>query len=305
MDTITDAGFISHFVGERLIARGLLRSPVPLQRYSQGLEDPDSKLVFMSAGRHGLVVTVSPSLFPEIVAQECLKAAHMRSLLGDLGSPILQPLDAGRVRSVSYAVLPYCRPLSKRRGLRWADRLWVRHHLLAWLLRIAARKSAPCEISRYEAAIDALGQAVANDGATAALLRTARSHLASGRFLPRSSPMHGDLWKGNVLHGIASSRFTLVDWRGSETDGFPIFDLIRATESFGLSATALHRQLRLHRAALGCQMEDLPVYLLGALGHYAAKLGEMRPALFRAMADDCVTRIMRALERASSPPVKT
>jgi hypothetical protein len=302
VNTITDANYISNVVGERLMAKGLLGSPVSLQRHTQGLEDPDSKLVFLNRGRHGFVVAVSPSLFPEVVAEECLKAASMRSQLGDLGAPILEPLDTGRIQSSSYAVLPYRKPLSKRRGLRWLDRMWVRRHLLEWLLQVAQRRSTVCAISRYEHALQALCATVTTDGPTATLLRTAEKRLTSGQFAPRACPMHGDLWKGNVLHGAASTAFTLVDWRGSEADGFPLFDLLRAAESFGLSPRSLQRELQLHGTALRCQMEDLPLFLLGALGHYAAHLGQMSAALFRHMADDSATRLLSAL-KVSTPAI--
>jgi hypothetical protein len=301
VDTITDANYISNFVGERLTAKGILGSPIPLQRHLQGMDDPDSKLVFLSKGRHGFVVAVSPLLFPEVVAEECIKAAQMRSQLGDLGAPILEPLDTGRIQTSSYAVLPYRRPLSKRRGLKWLHRFWVQRHLLEWLLQVVQRRSAPCAVSRYEAALNALRTAIPADSPTATLLRTAETHLLSGRFVPLASPMHGDLWKGNVLHGVGTTTFTLVDWRGSEIDGFPIFDLVRAAESFGLSPKVLCRELQHHRLALDCQMEDLPIYLLGALGHYAAHLGEMSPALFCTMADVCARHLLSALELAASP----
>jgi len=300
VDTITDANYVSTFVGERLRAKGLLESHVLLQRHTQALENSDSKLVFLSRGRHGFVVTISPSLFPDVVAEECLKAARMRSQLGDLGAPILEPLDTGRIHTSSYAVLPYRKPLSKHRGFSWLDRMWVRRHLLEWLLQVAHRRSALCDVSRYEIALQALATTVPVDCPTGTLLRNAAQHLTSGRFTPRACPMHGDLWKGNVLHGAASTAFTLVDWRGSEADGFPIFDLIRAADSFGVSPRALHRELQLHRAALDCQMQDLPLYLLGALGHFALHLGEMAPTLFRDMADRCVARLLSALEAPAS-----
>lgn len=283
------------------MAKGLLQSPVPLERYTQGINDRDSKLVFLSKGRHGLVVAVSPLRFPEVVAEECLKAEQMRSQLGDLGAPILEPLDTGRIQTCSYAVLPYRKPFSRHRALKWIQRLWVKRHLLEWLLQVVRRRSAACDRSRYEASLNALRATVPAHSPTAVLLRTAEKHLLSGHFAPRSSPMHGDLWKGNVLHGIGATPFTLVDWRGSATDGFPLFDLVRAAESFGLSPKALYRELQLHRAALGCREEDLPVYLLGALGHYAAHLGEMSPALFQTMADQCVRRLWSALEVAAPP----
>lgn len=297
MGTSTDTNYISALVGERLIAKGLLGSPVPLQRLGHETSDnADSKQVYLSKGRHGFVVAISPPGFPEVVAEECLKAAQMRRLLADLGAPILRPLDTGRIETASYAVLPYRRPLSKRRGMQWAHRIWMKRHLIEWLLEVARRRSGACAPSRYEYSLEALRARIAPESATGALLRTAQERLRSGHFAPRTTPMHGDLWKGNVLHGAASTAFTLVDWRGSETQGYPIFDLIRAAESFGLSPKALGRELRLHRRALGCQVEDLPLYLLGALGHYAARLGEMSPAAFRAMSDSCVTSLSRALQ---------
>lgn len=299
MDALTDADYISSFVGQRLATRGLAHAPVSLRRYSQGPGVADSKLVFLSEGRHAFVVTISPALFPNIVAEEWLKAEQMRSHLGDLGTPILEPLDSGRIQTSSYVVVPYRKPLSTRLGLRWLDRIVVRRPLLLWLLQVAQRLSAACETSRYEASLQALRAIVCGDSATATLLREAGAYLESGRFEPRSSPMHGDIWKGNVLHGAKTTPFTLVDWRGSETDGFPIFDLVHGASSFGLSPKALYRELQLHRAALGCQPEDLPLYLLGALGHYAARLSEMPLALFRKMSDDCVRLLSSGL--GSSP----
>ena len=301
MDTITDADYISSFVGERLMAKGVLEAPVSLRRFFQGgTDDPDSKLVFLSGGRHRFVVTVSPLLFPEVVAEEYLRAGRMRSHLGELGAPILEPLDTGRIQASSYAVLPYRRPLSKRRGVSWFDRLRTTGPLLQWLLQVTQQRGTVCAASRYEASLGALRGMITADSAAAALLEAGEKHLRSGRFAPRTAPMHGDLWKGNVLRGAGSAAFTLVDWRGSATDGFPIFDLIRVAWSFGLSPKALHRELQLHQAALGCQEADLPLYLLGALGHYAAHLEEMSLALFRSMADECVTRLSSALEHKSS-----
>lgn len=299
--SVADADYISSFVGERLAAKGLVHSPLSLRRYCQGGEDPDSKLVFLSEIGPALVATVSPPQFPEVVAEECRKAAAMRSLLGELGDPILEPLDTGRIQTSSYAVLPYRRPFSRRRGIRWLHRIWARHHVLEWLLQVAARRNAACEVSRYEAALAALAGRIAADGPAAALLRATQAHLRSGRFAARTVPMHGDLWRDNVLRGTGATSFTLVDWRGSLTDGFPIFDLIRVADSFGLSATSLRRQLLRHRAALGCQMADLPLYLLGALGHYAAHLEEMSPALFSSMTDGCATRFARALAPSARP----
>jgi hypothetical protein len=286
-------------MGERLIAKGLLGSRVPLKQYCHGIDNPDKKLIFVSRGSNRLAVMVSPPLFPDVVAEECLRAAEMRSYLDDLGTPILEPLDTGRIQSLSYAVLPYRRPLSRRRGLGRLDQMRVKSYLLDWLLQLTQRRSAACGVSHYEDSLKALQDVVSRESATAALIRSAEEHLRSGLFAPRTSPMHGDLWRGNVLHGTASTAFAIVDWRGSLMRGFPLFDLIRLAESFNLSARSLSQELQLHRAALGCRAEDLPLYLLGALGHYAARLGEMPMALFRTMADECARRLSAALAIAT------
>ncbi|HEX5461234.1 MAG TPA: phosphotransferase [Steroidobacteraceae bacterium] len=296
VDTITDASYVSRVVSESLVAKGVLQKPVSLERHSVGGGVRDSKAVFLGKGAPGLVVIVSPSEFPGVVAEECRKAAEMRSLLGDLGAPILEPMDTGRIDRSTYAVLPYRRPLSQKRIIGRLDLLRMQRHICNWLLQVVQRHGAATDVARYQHALSALARLIAPQSPAAASLPSAQRHLASGRFLPRSTPMHGDIWKSNVLRGNSrSAPFTLIDWRGSRKDGFPIFDLIRAAQSFRLSARALSRQLRFHQAALGCQPEDLPVYLLGALGQCAEQLGEMPPALFQSMADDGVTRLSSAL----------
>lgn len=299
MEGLADIDSISILLSERLIAKGLLQPGLALKQYCHGINNPDKKLIFLDKRRNRLAVMVSPPLFPNVVAEECLKAEEMRSRLGELAAPILEPLDAGRIQELSYAVLPYRAPLSRRRGFGRLDQMRVKRHLLDWLHRITERRSAQCDPSRYRESLRALSQLVSRESPTAALIRSAEEHLKSGRFAARTAPMHGDLWRGNVLHGAASSGFAVVDWRGSLTEGFPVFDLVRVAESFDLSASSLGRELKRHQAALTCGAEDLPLYLLGALGHYAAHLGEMPPALFRAMADECVRRLAAALATAA------
>lgn len=300
MDTIADTSYVSRLISERLIAKGILPKPVSLERHSGGGKLRDSKAVFVSKEAPGLVVIVSPDEFPGVVAEECHKAAEMRSFLGELGAPILEPMDTGHIDRSTYAVMPYRRPLSQRRILGRLDLLRVQRHVCEWLVRVAQRHGAEADVSRYRSAFSALALMAPPDGPTAARLAAAERHLQSGRFLARSMPMHGDLWKANVLRGgNGSTPFILIDWAGSAKDGFPIFDLIRAAQTFRLTPKALYAQLQLHRAALRCQLEDIPLYLLGALGHCAARLGEMSPAHFLAMADDCVTRLSSALDVAA------
>jgi hypothetical protein len=69
--------------------------------------------------------------------------------------------------------------------------------------------------------------------------------------MPNYVLMHGDFWKGNILIAPKADfpaagtrwneRFVIIDWPGSITQGYAMFDLIRLAQSFRLSSNALKR----------------------------------------------------------------
>lgn len=92
---------------------------------------------------------------------------------------------------------------------------------------------------------------------------------------PRFVLMHGDLWKGNILlkndswkNFLFPKDFIIIDWTGSVVEGYPIYDLIRAVDSFKASNNTLRFECTRHAKALDCSFFDIRSYLLAALGHY-------------------------------------
>src|SRR5437660_1391354 len=74
----------------------------------------------------GFVLCSSPKA-PELVARGAERAQAARAILGpQLGQAVLAPIASGRIDGLSFAVLPYCRPLSSNRILRQFQRRRLR-----------------------------------------------------------------------------------------------------------------------------------------------------------------------------------
>jgi len=295
MDPLSEPEFVGQFISKRLTATGIASRKIRLDRISRAADVGDSKIIYLSRGRSRLVVHISPRGFPGVVAEEFRKAADLRRVLGSLGAPILMPIDSGLICDCSYAVTLYRRPLSRRRIRGRLDDFRFKRRLFRWLIDVAHMGKAVADLNTYEHAIRRLEEVANSRAPIFELIQSSREYLLSGHFKAVTVPMHGDLWKGNVLGGGGVAAFSLIDWRGSLPRGFPLFDLMRAALSFRTSRGEMGEQVDLHRAALGCEIAAMPVYLLGALGHFAENLGEMPKTRFLDMAEECIVRLRDAI----------
>jgi phosphotransferase family enzyme len=238
------------------------------------------------------VLKVSPPAFPNVIREMTEKAAQARKVLGPkLANPIPVPLEEWESSGVTCALFEKLTPISSHRFQRLAQLIKIKPRVLTWLRQIAAIDRGPnksavsCLRALVEAPYDLLrGPA-----------RIALARLGAGDFVPRSVVMHGDLWLGNVLLDPTRRReFVVIDWRGSEVDGFPIFDLVKFAESARLPPRALKVELGAHAEILGCALEDTRSYLMASLGHIWLHLDQFPPERFAAMAK----RNLETLERA-------
>ncbi len=117
--------------------------------------------------------------------------------------------------------------------------------------------------------------------------------LNAGEVRAHHVPMHGDLWKGNILRQHDGS-LALIDWAGSEVQGYAMYGLIRAAISLGVSRRRLAVEIEWHRQALGGSRHLPELHLLGALGHYARHLGEFPPDRFATSAQECYAVFLSA-----------
>ena len=245
---------------------------------------------------------------PEAVAQGMAKARAAAALLpAEAASRVLQAEAEGRVAGRSFAVLPYCRPLSGLRPLWLLQRPTVRRVVLAWLSEACgatAREPAPAAVeSSFERPLALLAAAEAAGPAVRGLAQTALDRLDAGRWQPRHVLMHGDLWQGNLMVRAPdpaapspwARRLCLIDWGGSQVQGYALFDLVRAADALRLPPARLRAEVAAHCRALGCEPADAASHLAAGLAHVHAHLGEFPFERFVAMAEACRATLARAM----------
>lgn len=271
----------------------LLRPPGPV------LDDVMKLRIRDSAGRNVGVALCSSPDWPEMVARgvECGRRARA-SLGNELGAVVLAPRLEGRRDGRSYAVLPFCEPLDPKR-LWWPiQRRRVRGAVSSWLTQATAHTSRALHGNELDANFRAPLLALSEMRGISSSIRRAAANsmdrLTSGGWTPRHVLMHGDLWEGNTLHGENRFGFVIIDWAGSRTDGYGIFDLVRWAISMRMSSRQLREELETHCKLLACDFEDARSTLLAALAALAADLNQFPLADYSAMADRCLGSLEQA-----------
>lgn len=241
---------------------------------------------------------VSPRAFPHVAEEQRIAIARVKAALPDtLARHIIDVIDHGVMDGMSWMLQPLLSPLSPYRVAARLQRLYIRPGILRWLQGIA-RLSAPGAEATHEFR-QSLQTLMDMPAAPASLRRSAHKALElidNGSFEPRFTPMHGDLWRGNIMLG-ARWNFAVIDWRGSRMEGYGIFDLMRYALSDRLSERSLRQQLDAHARAMKIDPAHTAIVLLAGLGHFARHLGEFPEARFMTMAEECYAAWERATGR--------
>jgi hypothetical protein len=276
---------------------------------SEAVDGTTVVLVTDAKGNKRAVVLCSPANSPDMVDRAMVMAERAKTTLGfQLGARILDPLFRGKLGNESYAILPYCRPLSASPLLSRVQNFKLRPTLFDWLYQSAqkTRSASPSEdISRrfesrleHLASMNVLSTAVRN----AALLGIQR--IRDGKWIPRHVLMHGDCWRGNVLiRPLASSderqswaeRFVVIDWPGAEINGYALFDVVRMAQSMRVTFRQLRDEVDRHCDLLACERADAPSYLLAALGNLGMSLECFPVEQFAKMTEACHTTLKLCL----------
>jgi len=265
---------------------------------------PDGTSVFaIGKGKQRAALLISPAKFPNVVAEDQQKARAMRNHLApELGRTILTPLAEGLILNRSYALLPLAKPLSNNR-LFWTYQKWmIKGPLLSWLRNVLARHNVtlgPGEIDFFKTSLQHLSSMEGINLDIRRFSSGALERLQSGTFRPRVTPMHNDLWKGNILLPRSKATqpdypFFIIDWRGSRINGFPFFDLVRLSMSLGLSPDELRREIVASCEMLECNPVDVNSYLAAALGEISMRLDQFPRERFLRMAHDCFAELRKA-----------
>lgn len=256
----------------------------------------DAQSIYVLDGE--FVLYVAPKDFPEVSNEQFNAMLAMRAYLDQQGARVIpEVIGHGHFQNRSYLIVPHCRPLASGRITRRIDQFRITKNVLQWL-RLMASCSSLCSnerIGQFEASLEAMQSNNAlpdriRRGSDKALI-----NLNSHPGIVKSVPMHGDLWQCNILRQ-KDGTLAIIDWAGSCTVGYGVYDLIRFADSFRLSRSKLRRELNWHAGQLGGEPGVvLPMHLLGALGHYALNLNEFPFERFLPLAIRCYDKLVEGM----------
>jgi len=280
-------------LGDTFVRSGL-SAKLRTRRLSSSVDDGAS--VFTVGDEHApAVLLISPPQFPDVVSDELQKASKMRQHLGpELGSTILTPIAIGKYLGRSYALMPLKKQPSANR-LLWAfQRRAIKPTVIAWLRQVQSTTIvAESSFELYRRSLESMAALDGLDEAIKSITRGKLRRLLAGKLNPLSTPMHNDLWKGNILLPSTTNDqektfpFFVIDWRGSRVDGFPFFDLIRLSMSLRMDRSEFRDELKMICDTIGCEFEDASAYLAAALGEISLRRDQFPTMAFLQMAHKC------------------
>lgn len=248
----------------------------------KSLVDATTKfLVRDDAGNPELVVLCSAAGGPEIVGRGVRRAREVVAALGEgLGRSVLLPVGEGVVDGRTFAVFPYCTPLTTSGPRWWIHRSILRARIIRWLVDSSRRTAIPVPDDQLERRVfrplEHMGADSEHSPDLRALAHKALSAAQAGKWQPKHVFMHDDLCVGNVLidqrsaGGRTFGRFVIIDWAGSQVRGFPLYDFLRLSISFGLTGSLFFRALDTYCNALDYTRTQAPYGFV----HAAAELGQ-------------------------------
>ena len=255
----------------------------------------DGTALFLIEGK--FILHLSPRSFPDVASDEVLAMEAAKRRLGpELGSVILDVILAGELDGRSFMALPRCRPMSKNKLVLAWQRTAVRPLALRWLRGLVdlAEPASTQAADKFVAALHHLAgrDVLPHDIRSAAKASIAK--ISAKEANPCFVPMHGDFGLENILTS-KNTPLVVIDWRGSLVQGFPIYDLIRLAGSLNLPPALLRAELAYHAKSLEASEQDTRIFLLAALGHFSANLGEFPVDRFRALAIETFSVLGAAL----------
>lgn len=239
-----------------------------------------------------MFVTVSGDGNPDLVARAVRNIRQIRAHLSALSAgPIVEPLQTSEVRGRSFAIWPMLGQFPEGRVKRYLVKRALRQQVLDWLASLLIETKAETDAQERDAIARNLTRMAEDTKHPDSLRRAAaqaNARLADGRWVPVTCVQHSDLWLGNIMIAPPGSPqpFSVIDWAGASSRGFPFFDLCR----FAISSNAPSRLVATHvgrqRRILEADRADVVSYVLSALGQMQSDLEHFPEELFRSMASE-------------------
>ena len=277
-------------------------------------DNPIKATIRDSSGNPYAFVLCSQPQYPSLVARGVTQTETIRALLGrELGAVLIRPLLAGAVNGVSYAILPWHRPMPASGLGRYLARTRIRRKVLSWLRR--ANQAAVATHLKNDAS--------ANFKYVLQRLRTFQEldvelrdavdfslgRLQNGDWCPKHTFDHNDLSIDNLVlpathRNPQDQGFVIIDWAGATVRGFGIYDLVRLCRSAAIPTRILAHELRSHCDILQCNLVDAKGHLLACLGNLYLSLECFSEEQFGKLLDSSWRTLLSALYKSNKYSLK-
>jgi len=229
------------------------------------------------------VLAWSSKQYPDAMAEDCRYAGKaVEMLLPRVRSVVLTPLSEGFWENRSYVIWPYVNALGRRRLNLSLNRILYQSRVISWCREAGkATSHTPSGKQIDSHFLDPLTY-ISENGDFPDHIRTLaldfQRKLRDGSWKPKLLFQHGDLWPGNVLGPNRESRrdfgITIIDWRGSTSEGYPFNDLLYYLKHGFTSKISVYirKQIHSYSKSLGIDSCEISGYALSSLGHYGLNL---------------------------------
>ncbi len=290
-DVLAIAGEVSEALGEVLNVSSARPIGTPVGK----AELEDASLAFYVDGKRrtdDIVLLLSSPQHPGTVAEDAALARSVASRTSpDVAQHIAVPLYEGSRQGRAFAAFSRLSPLSARRlPLLWQKRM-ASARVVPWLVDLAGQtRESPAGYERHF--MQPLRLLCEDRGLPGEVRRAAGRYLDfAGTFRPDlfTVTQHGDFWIGNILFrrrvwqdfNPSVGDFTVIDWRGARSDGYPCVDLVSFAQSISRPGSLLGRRMvRRYQDGLNLTGAETALYCYLGLGKLAADLDRFPKELF-------------------------
>ena len=226
------------------------------------------------------VLIISNENYPNVVAAAAAQIGAIDERLSpETRKRILKPLLVDQYGKQSFALYPVLEPFATNKLIGKLQKQLLQDDICRWLANLAKETKKACnEAEERNARFSKPFQFLTEQEALPSDVKT-----ASGAF-GKSAEMgtheifnvvqHGDFWLGNIMldrgtlpyTGILSRNFHVIDWGGSNLDGYPFGDLVRFIMSTRRHSFAPADLIEAYAEISDVPANDIAFYCLAEMG---------------------------------------
>ena len=244
---------------------------------------PDHTYVMQIDGAQSIddaVLIISNENYPNVVADAAAQIGAIdERLTPETRKRILKPLLVDQYGKQSFALYPVLEPFAANRIIGKLQKQLLQNDICGWLANVAKETKKACnEAEERNARFSEPFQFLTAQDALPSDLKTASE--AFGKSVEESGHeifnvvQHGDFWLGNIMldrgtlpyAGILSRNFHVIDWGGSNLDGYPFGDLVRFVMSTRRHSFAPGEILEAYADIAGLPTNSIAFYCLAEMG---------------------------------------